>query len=250
MVANYTTRKLTFVEDKMSAVSGLASVVAENDGGKYLAGVWWEDVAFGICWKRVGGLERTESYVAPSWSWASVNGPVEFIDAHESYSTQTKVSLIEGVVFDSFHFANKGLDRFGRIENAWIKFKASMSSLERSENGMFQIRGVKSSEEKVDLCFDFTDDMDGDLGILFLLRRLDNSPETSLIHQGYEGGVLGVILFGLIVRAVPVSQKEPKGLGVDDQSYVHERIGVGTLLTSESRVSEFWGTKVTSVALV
>jgi hypothetical protein len=250
MVTDYARRKLTFAEDKMSALSGLASVVAENDGGEYLAGVWWEDVAFGICWKRVGGLERTGSYVAPSWSWASVNGPVEFIDAHEDYLTQTKVSLIEVVVFDSFHVANKGSDKFGRIENAWIKVKASMISLERSENGTFQIRGVESSEEKFDLSLDFTDDTDGNLAVLLLLRRLDNSPETSLIHQGYEEGALGVILFGLIVRAVPVLQKESEGLEVDDQGYLYERVGVVSFLTSESRESEFWGTNVTSVVLV
>ncbi|KAF4626341.1 hypothetical protein G7Y89_g11817 [Cudoniella acicularis] len=124
-----------------------------------------------------------------------------------------------------------------------------MAALERVDDGTFGIAGVESSE-KVELSFDIEDEAVEDLSVLFLLRRLDNSMETAMIHGGYEKGVLGVILFGLIIRAVPHSWKEPQGLEVEDKSRVYERIGMLRILTLESRESEFWGKDATSIVLV
>ncbi|KAL8368494.1 hypothetical protein RB599_004102 [Gaeumannomyces hyphopodioides] len=99
VVEGYTERQLTFETDKLAAIAGLArefavlrsanagvSVQAAQDD--YCAGLWKSQLLEGLLWGRPGfpkageiaSFARTETFVAPSWSWASVNGRVKFAD--------------------------------------------------------------------------------------------------------------------------------------------------------------------------
>ncbi|TGO27378.1 hypothetical protein BPAE_0043g00520 [Botrytis paeoniae] len=82
-VAAYTRCKLTQSIDKLIAVSSIAQELAGMMPQKYLAGLYDFNVVHQLTWvnidgrstpprKRVGDPE----YVAPSWSWASVEAPV------------------------------------------------------------------------------------------------------------------------------------------------------------------------------
>ncbi|KAN0096768.1 hypothetical protein V8E51_015573 [Hyaloscypha variabilis] len=86
-VANYTSREMTKSSDRFPALSGLAQAVIEVTGDTYLAGLWRGDLFRGLLWSRAyldSAQERTRhwtrptepEYRAPSWSWASINGPV------------------------------------------------------------------------------------------------------------------------------------------------------------------------------
>ncbi|KLU81659.1 hypothetical protein MAPG_00744 [Magnaporthiopsis poae ATCC 64411] len=97
VVQGYTARQLTFEADKLAAISGLARefamLRATKSGGTvqtaqddYCAGLWKSQLPEGLLWGRPGfptpgeidNFTRTETFVAPSWSWASVNGRVTF----------------------------------------------------------------------------------------------------------------------------------------------------------------------------
>jgi hypothetical protein len=107
IVTEYTKRSLTVSSDKLPALSGLASVAFETRlGGSvreeslprvvgsasgtrnqmYLAGLWRADLTHDLLWTPVLGdrvtslLSRScqKGYRAPSWSWAAVDGPVEW----------------------------------------------------------------------------------------------------------------------------------------------------------------------------
>ncbi|RKL13842.1 hypothetical protein BFJ70_g15848 [Fusarium oxysporum] len=89
MITIYNYRNLTFLEDKLPAISALASEVfrisVENGGepGKYLAGVWENDLHNQLLWFTAPGESRDVRcipYRAPSWSWASVECNVLFPD--------------------------------------------------------------------------------------------------------------------------------------------------------------------------
>ena len=104
-ISEYTTRSLTQPSDIFAAIAGLAEKYAHPDLGRYLAGIWEQDFFRGLAWTRVkiwetiedqhepyvainaedalagGGSELPLLYRAPSWSWASVNGPVEINNA-------------------------------------------------------------------------------------------------------------------------------------------------------------------------
>lgn len=74
LVKDFTRRNLTFPSDVLPALSGLAVEVANHDNARYCAGVWWEDMAFGICWKKSSWLERAgkkHEYIAPSCHYPS-----------------------------------------------------------------------------------------------------------------------------------------------------------------------------------
>jgi hypothetical protein len=91
MVEEYSKRKISFEKDKLPALAGMAKRIHltlreyRNSGiweDTYLAGLWARDIIFGLLWRRVLRDEDEEkppaSYIAPSWSWASVKGEVEF----------------------------------------------------------------------------------------------------------------------------------------------------------------------------
>ncbi|KAK0512412.1 hypothetical protein JMJ35_005540 [Cladonia borealis] len=72
-----------FAFDKLVAISGLASAIQGYTKNEYLAGLWRRDIIPQLAWFTLGGWSEnfldtlgTESYNAPSWSWASVSRPV------------------------------------------------------------------------------------------------------------------------------------------------------------------------------
>jgi hypothetical protein len=74
LVNRFALRSITFCEDKFPAISAAAKEVQRHLGQEYKAGIWLEDMHFGLAWSTFGpGATRTPTYVAPSWSWASVN---------------------------------------------------------------------------------------------------------------------------------------------------------------------------------
>ncbi|KAF5636260.1 heterokaryon incompatibility protein [Fusarium tjaetaba] len=73
----YTSRYLTRKTDRLPAVAGMASYVASLSGMKYKAGLWEEDILRGLMWRRSSsGHANRVPGGAPTWSWASINGPV------------------------------------------------------------------------------------------------------------------------------------------------------------------------------
>ncbi|KAJ4327851.1 hypothetical protein N0V84_001661 [Fusarium piperis] len=80
-VSSYSRRKLTFSTDKLPAFSGLAQRLQPLIGYNYLAGLWAGDIRQGLLWgayETGKSLEHVKPYRAPSWSWASRDGPVYF----------------------------------------------------------------------------------------------------------------------------------------------------------------------------
>jgi hypothetical protein len=94
--SEYTSRKLTYGGDKLAAISAIAFDIAKESGWTYLAGLWKEHLFLDLQWHRdpQSTMSRPEKddptnplhprsteYRAPSWSWASMDGPV--VDPNE-----------------------------------------------------------------------------------------------------------------------------------------------------------------------
>ncbi|KAF2835865.1 HET-domain-containing protein, partial [Patellaria atrata CBS 101060] len=70
---DFTSRNITFGEDRFPAISGIAREVQQITGFKYKGGLWLEHIHVELLWKPVGpGAKRYITYVAPSWSWAAL----------------------------------------------------------------------------------------------------------------------------------------------------------------------------------
>lgn len=91
-VGAYSRLKLTFREkDILAAISGVAKKTEQFKlGYTYAAGIWLESLLRELCWEACwpSVSSRLNEWAAPSWSWASVDGPVRynthFYDAHKS----------------------------------------------------------------------------------------------------------------------------------------------------------------------
>jgi hypothetical protein len=85
LVTAYSKRKLSVAADKLPALAGLARHIAEHTGDRYCAGVWWSGIAYGLCWAGnwMGSEDSSryepERFRGPSWSWASIDVPIEMI---------------------------------------------------------------------------------------------------------------------------------------------------------------------------
>jgi hypothetical protein len=69
-VKEMSSRILTFPDDKLPALSGVAAEFSRMTGSKYLAGLWDVDLHRGLLWNGSGTIAASK-YRAPSWSWAS-----------------------------------------------------------------------------------------------------------------------------------------------------------------------------------
>lgn len=86
-VEDYSARHLTRDTDKLPAIAGLAAITHAYKPAKcrYLAGLWEDEFVSGLAWARDFDIRgqyfwdrRYSEYVAPTWSWASVKGPISY----------------------------------------------------------------------------------------------------------------------------------------------------------------------------
>lgn len=76
-VDEFAWRALTVPSDKLPAIAGIARILDNGSLGHYLAGIWSRNIGAGLAWGSPHPkLTPAPSYRAPSWSWASVDGPV------------------------------------------------------------------------------------------------------------------------------------------------------------------------------
>jgi hypothetical protein len=81
LVGKYTLRDLTVLSDRILAISAVAARFQPFLNDEYCAGHWKAQLNKELLWKSYrsgGGPEpRPSEYQAPSWSWASISGPID-----------------------------------------------------------------------------------------------------------------------------------------------------------------------------
>lgn len=84
MINDYSQRQLSKDTDKLAALSGIAQFFQRNHfpRARYVAGLWSSRLEEELFWEVDDKINArrpvSTEYVAPSWSWASVNGRVSF----------------------------------------------------------------------------------------------------------------------------------------------------------------------------
>lgn len=79
-VMSYSKRNLSKPEDRLLAISGIASMLrGPEGGGQYLAGLWRDAMPFELLWRcdQSSGLTSSKTR-KPTWSWCSVNCGVDW----------------------------------------------------------------------------------------------------------------------------------------------------------------------------
>jgi hypothetical protein len=134
-VQDYSRTNLTNPTDKLIAISGIAKSFADVTGQRYIAGMWRESLEHALLWDQpdraaysLGGtlFPQPTTWRAPSWSWASVDGPVDFVASavtHLLFSVQDVV------------LTHATEDKMGLLTGGWLDMRGALKSIRISRNG-------------------------------------------------------------------------------------------------------------------
>ncbi|KLU85376.1 hypothetical protein MAPG_04402 [Magnaporthiopsis poae ATCC 64411] len=145
VVTDYTRREVSVETDKLPALAGLARLFrgrATGGGDQYLAGLWRSSILHDLCWKYARvykdrestdnykmlrkGLRTPSRYRAPSWSWAAVDGMVNFGNTWEAYGAQPCAQVVDCVVTPTF--GGDG-DEFGEVSGGTLTIRGSLADM-------------------------------------------------------------------------------------------------------------------------
>lgn len=137
IVREYSKRKLTFAQDKLPALAGIASKVAERTGHTYVAGLWLQDLLpIGLLWSRDFAtipLSRPQ-YRAPSWSWASIDSPVAWSKSLLESNAYAEVKIIS----HDISLPSK-ISPFGAVSDGYIAIKGPLRRVTVKRAGSEQL---------------------------------------------------------------------------------------------------------------
>ena len=96
IVGEYSGLSLTYLKDRLPALSGTAKEVQQVNGDRYLAGLWMRSLPQDLLWYSGNPLtDLSHRLLAPSWSWASVSGRVVYEDADVATTKSAKAIRAE-----------------------------------------------------------------------------------------------------------------------------------------------------------
>lgn len=135
IIEKFSSCNFTYPGDRLPALAGVAARFARylNDQlgeiPTYVCGMWKEDLFPSLCWKSPFAVvpidQSTTSYIAPSWSWASVNGAVEF----QRHSSRQNTIQFAGVDVEGVDYGTRGSDPFGKVESASLTLSAHVMAV-------------------------------------------------------------------------------------------------------------------------
>jgi hypothetical protein len=159
IVRRYTKRKLSYPDDKLIAISAVAQAYGSIHSGAisqhskillqeqtskfkswpkaYVAGIWRHEMPFALCWWRPWDCKSESRPLfqrAPSWSWASVDGPIAYYEpmgGKASYNTNVKVLECDVTLRSS-------LQEYGAVSGGELKLRGRLK-------GGFQLHYNKSN---------------------------------------------------------------------------------------------------------
>ena len=221
LVEEYTQRKLTLGKDKLPALSGLARYIAtrtqDSTSEDYIAGMWSESLKTDLLWESSWDdpdhfPRRPSEWRAPTWSWASIDGPVVYSKAATILQNDEDFEPTYGGVGDP-QVRLHGRDPYGRITAAslllngdarWVKI--SRPSGPFLQQWQWEVYSPNEPTKRLGV---FTQDVEGEIpldGIATCLRAA---------HSETLGSIC------LVLAPVEIDS-EPAGI-------FYRRIGIGSL---------------------
>lgn len=120
IVTTYSGCRLTYGDDILPALSGIAKRFHLRSGDEYLAGLWKSHLIIALSWEKhndgTEGMARFEhpaSLRVPSWSWAALGGKVRWPSDHASPKQALAECLAASVT-------KVGKDPFGQVNGGQI----------------------------------------------------------------------------------------------------------------------------------
>lgn len=133
-IATYTRSSLTYSRDKLVAINGIVKEIAALCKDESLAGLWSRHLVHFLPWKEYGFRDnssvRPPEYRAPSWSWASVDSPVEIPEMDLETCARVKDAYTSHASHDDTGELNGGwLLIQGPLLKAWSWYTATSHNI-------------------------------------------------------------------------------------------------------------------------
>lgn len=228
IVGEYTSRDLTFAKDKLVALSATAQQMSHRWLGQYVAGMWNNFLLDSLLWVRHSREDypkpRHEEHVAPTWSWASVDGQIR--DNPENVPSRDLKYWLERDLWHrgtwpevvDVQVETVGDDKFGALKSGHLKLRGRIfhAVLRNPDDRKYSIEHTisppssESEEEPTVLEETFTPDVDLSQGVSV---TSDGSPLIGLLFRAKASQKLYALIF-------KYSTREPD---------TFERIGIAVL---------------------
>jgi hypothetical protein len=122
LINTYSSCDLTKPDDKLVAISGNARAMRrESVNDTYLAGLWLRSLPESLAWHAYHSILPKDSYRAPSWSWASVDGDTYFPDCYD----RDQICRVSGY---SIELTNTK-DLFRQVKGGFIKLAGHLRTI-------------------------------------------------------------------------------------------------------------------------
>ena len=220
LVTEYSMRDLSWTSDKLPAISGLASQIARHIDGEYLAGLWRQDLPFGLLWcaSHGSGTRVTDKWRAPSWSWASIDGPVNSQGYRAGATILDKILDQAAVLSANVQLA--GDNPFGEVTEGLITLCGRTKRASRaSTKQQFDYGGWTGN---ISYEFPVLNDKGLAIGDVAFDYGLDKEPESFdclLICKGYTTAGLLLSYFLVIACASRMGHYTRIGAGYMNEDY-------------------------------
>ncbi|KAH7230880.1 heterokaryon incompatibility protein-domain-containing protein [Fusarium tricinctum] len=166
IVKEYTKRELTYALDKLPAISGVAQVWAQALSDSYLAGLWLSHLPGALLWRSAQPHRQPQQpaeYLAPTWSWASLIGQVDWFDSTMT-TIDPGVMIISGTTALMYPGARYGQVLSGSLVIHGYLQEAVLTEELLCTETLFPVQSKNVSNEVLDLdmattALDFWDDV-------------------------------------------------------------------------------------------
>jgi hypothetical protein len=105
LVEHYSGRELSNPEEKLLALSAVARKISNESGNEYVAGIWKHAIPRFLMWRPIGTCKRHRRYIAPSWSWASLKGQLQYLyfsgNVDRAKVVEVSLESLDGDMFTS-----------------------------------------------------------------------------------------------------------------------------------------------------
>ena len=128
IITKYPSANLTYVEDRLIAIAGLAKILSDRTGINYVAGLWNHQLPRQLLWIAIqpgGKPNGSDNYVAPSWSWASATGSLgaRGFELDPILEIKGAMDLVQVVSIDLEAVLPNDTMPFGRLRSGQLRIR-------------------------------------------------------------------------------------------------------------------------------
>lgn len=225
MVYQYSSRSQSVSDNKIHALRGNVDRFQKISKDENIAGFWKSHILQSLLWIRAGNIFRRPARRYPSWSWLSIDSPVQLDDCSEDCKPYRKPLDIEFVGYIT-KASSESLDPFGVLPEAILHLRGFLLHIETPDWTNMRLFPTDTASSQFKWCMPEVARM-----------TLDTVEDNDLATRSHETGVvLSVWCLALIRVRVDDCRPGPRDR---HKPRTCEHAAEGLLLADDSSTKQF-----------